>query len=189
MKSNKVDVCFGGYDLVAAFYQGKFQGRARFKKKLVFDVEGSDIDDVLNKLKEAINQEHRKRMVLGATTPAVEAFLDAFQRVMKNINDGQHAMLKAHYRAPGQRLSPTELAKAAGYSSIGGVNLWYGFLGQWLFESMTESIDVMLNTDGSPVFTSVLAKYIPDPADPVAHYVWEMRPEVAKALEVLGLAD
>jgi hypothetical protein len=189
MKSDKVDVIYGGYSLVAAFYKGKYQGRALFNKKRVFDVEGTDIDDVLNKLKEAINQEHRRRMVPGAATPKVEAFLDAFQRVMKSINDGQYAMLKAHFRAPGHRLSPTELAKAAGYSGVGGVNLWYGFLGQWLFEGMTENVDVMLNLDDSPVFTSVLAKYVPDPASPETNYVWEMRPEVIEAIEVLGLAD
>lgn len=118
MRSNKVDVSYGGYDLVAALYKGKFQGRAYFNKKAVFEVEGYGTEDVLEKLKQAINHEHRQRMVPGAETPAVEVYLDAFQRIMKNINDSQFAMLKAHYRAAGYRLSPAELANAAGYSGI-----------------------------------------------------------------------
>ncbi len=189
MTRNRIDLDFGGYHLISAFYQGKFQGRALLNNKRIFETDGDSIDDVLSKLKNIVTQSQKNRIVSGAPSPAADAFIEAFQNVMNRINDGQSAMIKAHYKANDQCLTPLELAKAAGYKDIGGVNLWYGFLGQWLFEQMTVSDDLLLNDDGSPVYTSVLAKYIENPSNPAGQKVWKLRPEVMVAIETLGLAN
>jgi hypothetical protein len=191
MTSDNVKEQYRTHLLVSALYKGKYQGTVWLDNKLVNKVDGTSIENVLTQLKSWVDQKYSKRIVPDAQTPAVGAFVDGFRRVMSRINDGQYAMLRAHFHARNRRLSPIDLASAANYQpgKVGGVNIWYGNLGQWIFEEMTAELDILLNEDGSPVYTSVLARYIDDPDNPDGHNVWEMRPEVAAAIEVLGLAN
>ncbi len=189
MTADRILEDYRRHQLLSAFNGGKYRGRAWFNKTLEFELEGTNIDDVLSKLREAVDRKYAKRIVQGAISPTVDAFVVGFQRILKQVNDGQYAMLKAHFLAPNRCLTPEALAEAAGYKDIGGVNLWYGKLGQWLFEEMSVELDLHLYDDGSPVYTSVIARYIPDATNPDGHHVWEMRPEVAKAVEALGLAN
>jgi hypothetical protein len=180
---------YRNHQLLSAFHEGKYQGRAWCGKSLVLDVEGTGIADVLSLLKAKIDQQYSNRIIVGAVPPSAAAYIEAFRKIYNRINENQFAMLRAHYLAPGHCLTTTALADVAGYKDIGGVNLWYGFLGQWLFENMTVPVDILLD-HGVPVYTSVLASWIADPSSPPSHkshYVWKLHDAVVQAIEEMGL--
>lgn len=52
------------------------------------------------------------------------------------INDGQKAMLKAHFNAHNRSITYTDLAAAAGYDGYKSANLHYGKLGNNLGEAL-----------------------------------------------------
>jgi hypothetical protein len=181
---------YRNHQLVSAFHDGKYRGVAWHNGQRVFNAESTSIADALTKLKEWVDQQYSARIISGADSPSVSAYVNAFRQVLPRVNNSQFAMLRAHYHAPEHCLTPTALAEAAGYKDIGGVNLWYGFLGQWLFEIMTTPLDLMLYDDGSPVYTSVLASWIPDPTSDQlnhGHHVWKLHDEVVTAIEEMGL--
>lgn len=187
MTSDRIVEEYRGYTLIAALHQGKFRGHARKNNELAFELEGVSVQDALKQLRNRIDAVYAKRIVLGAASPKAAAYAAAFKKIIQKMNDGQYAMLKAHFHAPNRCLSPMALAEAAGYKDIGGVGLWYGFLGQWIFEEMTD--DISLDAiKGVPIYTTALASYISDPTNPAGHDVWKMHDEVATAIEGLGLA-
>ena len=95
-------------------------------------------------------------------------------------------MLKAHYHAPDQTLTASQLANAAGYDDYSSANLHYGRVGKLLNDVLP--IELHRRSDGTPVYTSALAT----PGDRTTdeqHWTWKLRPQVAFAIEQLGLAS
>jgi len=111
-----------------------------------------------------------------------EEFKKALLSSRRDITDGQHKMLAAHYAASGHKLTATELAEAAEYPSYSAANLQYGLLGRTLGSWMSLKPEKRL--DGSPVWTTILALGSPDSPDD-GQFEWVMRPELARALEDL----
>ena len=94
-------------------------------------------------------------------------------------------MLKAPYRAPNQTITATELATAAGYKSYSAANLQYGNVGKALYEELP--VEIPAREDGSLIYTSALAT-AGEKTEAEVHWAWKLRPEVAYAIEHLGLA-
>jgi hypothetical protein len=186
MTQDRITEDYRGFKLLSAFNNGKHRGRAWFGKDIVRDIEGDSIASVMEQLKSWVDDGHAQRISSLSPTPSATVFIDAFERIRENINDGQLAMLRAHYSAPNRCLSPKALADAAGYQDIGGVNLWYGFLGQWVFEAMSAPMSLLIE-DGKPVYTSALASYIQDPAYAEVKNVWKMHDDVAIAIKAIAL--
>ena len=117
--------------------------------------------------------------------PAVaDPILAPIVAVLARAGRRQREMLRAHYRAAGRRLTATGLAQAAGCRHYAFANRWYGQMGRELFGAVPSRID-RWTAAGVPVFTTMLAADVTQPGD--AERVWELRPNVARAVEVLGL--
>ncbi len=119
----------------------------------------------------------------SSQVPNSARFQDALL-ALRPIADGQMKMLREHFRAPGHRLTATQLADAAGYPNYRTANLHYGKLGRALGEYL--SFPPPQQDKGEPLYTSVIAfgedgTGIGDKA----HYVWTMRPELVEALSDL----
>jgi hypothetical protein len=63
-------------------------------------------------------------------------FCAALKCIHSEINEGQWAMLRAHFLAPGCELTASKLAREAGYKNYRGTNLRYGKLGTLLREAL-----------------------------------------------------
>ena len=114
--------------------------------------------------------------------PEKSAYRAALLAIRGEISDGQHAMLRAHATADGQRLTATELAEAAGYATHSSANLHYGKLGKTLGEQLGFT-PPMSRKGGGPVWTNVLATGDEDAAAvSAADFVWTMRPPLYDAL-------
>ena len=57
------------------------------------------------------------------------------------MSGGQRAMLRAHYEAPGRKITATQLAQAAGFANFSAANLQYGLLGAMLFAEIPEDLE------------------------------------------------
>lgn len=117
--------------------------------------------------------------------PAVtDAALAPIVTVLARARRRQREMLRAHYRAAGRRLTATGLAQAAGCRHYAYANRWYGQMGRELYGVAPTRID-RWTAAGAPVFTTMLAADVTQPGNP--ERVWELRPDVARAAELLGL--
>jgi hypothetical protein len=104
---------------------------------------------------------------------------------MDELSDGHIAMLKAHHAAPGREITASRLARAAGYASYAAANLQYGLLGKTLYEELPVKLPTY--DDGTPCYTYALAT-AGNTDEAESHWIWKLRPEVADAMEQLGLS-
>ena len=151
----------------------------------IYTYEGSSKDEILEHLRNYIDESFMTIARERSAPPSGDEYVRAFQGILDDLPPSYCAMLKAHYHAPDQTISATELADAAGYSSYSPANLHYGTLGKMLYEVLP--VEVHKGTDGKPVYTYALATDA-DRGGPEEYWKWKLRPEVAYAIERLGLA-
>ena len=185
MTQDRVTENYRNFSLVAALHKGKFRGRAFKAHDPQFDVEGSSVQDVLDLLRRRIDEVLedlvRRRELEPVTSPE---YVAAFKNIQDRLGDGQRAMLKAHYNAPDRTMTATELATAAGYESYAAANLQYGFVGKWLHEELL--CPLPKREDGTKIYTFALATGLDD-GKAETEWRWVLKPEVASAMQELGL--
>ena len=98
-----------------------------------------------------------------------------------HLTDVQRAMLLAHYKAPGHKVTARELAEAAGAGKWQAVNSQYGRLGTNLRDA--------LEYYGEGQQSSVIASLFAPGHQGNSEWLWEMHPQVAEALELLGWVE
>lgn len=173
------------YKLLARFHQGGFKGRIWDSgNKLLTEVNGADLDELVTTLKSYIDDIFLDKANSRTSPPEVAEYIQAFQNILGELPDSYLAMLKAHYCADNRTITATNLAKACGYKNWNPVNLHYGLLGKRLNEELPIQLEKYPN--GKPIQTFALAT-AGDRSQEEAHWQWVMRPEVARAMEQLGL--
>lgn len=113
-----------------------------------------------------------------ALRPISFQFQEAFRKIGPSLTGKQMEMLKAHYNAPGRKITARQLAAAVGYSGYHSANLQYGKVGSMLCEIMGRkpSSDALY----------VLAEFIRPGTESNPEWIWRMRDPAARALEELG---
>lgn len=94
-------------------------------------------------------------------------------------------MLRAHYNAERQALSAEELAVAAGMKNYSAANIHYGKFARQLC-GLLDYAPPEADKNNDTRWTYVLATY-PGDRNAKGDHLWFLRPEVARALEELGL--
>ena len=116
--------------------------------------------------------------IVDPETLSTDDYARALLAIRPKMTPRQFDMLEAHYHAPNQRLSARQMAKAVNLRNGASANLQYGILAGHLREvisSLPESDNVYL-----------LATLIPPGQAANQEWLWELRPQVAEALERLG---
>lgn len=170
--------------ILAAKRDGRFKGRVFKNKEVFYECEGESIDGVIAELKTFVDDSHARITESRQAPPSGDEYVRAFQNMMDTLSKGHRAMLKAHFRAEDQTISVIDLAKAAGYATHNSVNLQYGSVGFTLNEELP--IKLLCRADGTPIAMTALAEPV-DPSGPEKHWALKLRPEVAYAIEELGL--
>jgi len=184
MNKDRIIEPYRRHKLLSTLHEGKYKGRVWKEKELLTEIEGESIDDVLSKLRNFVDTQFIKTAESRETAPSAERYMKAFQTIISDLPDSHISMLKAHYHAPNQEITATALAAAVGYANYGAANLQYGTLGKNLYEELP--IILPKRSDGSLIFTYMLATG-GDQDSSEEFWVWKMRPEVASAIEHLGL--
>lgn len=175
----------GEYTLVARLHKGAYRGALWHGGHIVQQVEGYSLQDVYRKL-EALLYERQaaKAAARKGVGPSVEEAVKALNRVLAKASHGQRSMLRAHFHAPEQRITATQLADAAGYGSYSAANLQYGLLGAMLFAETPE--DLPRRSNGTPIMTCAIASGEDQRDGGEEHWVWKMRPHIEQGLRQLG---
>ena len=178
---------FGPYDLVVRERDGQHRGVLwKGGEQLVAVTAASNAE--ARALLESSYYAMRDEQVAarGALDLDDQAIATALEFVWPHLNPGQKAMLLTQYRAPQRRMTSTELASAAGYKTHSAVNLWYGKAGLMFFHEAPRRLPT--GKDGRPVFSFTLSVEGEKPQDcDKKDWVWEMRPEVARGLEIAAV--
>ncbi|MGZ5772947.1 hypothetical protein [Ramlibacter sp.] len=175
----------GEYTLVARLHKGAYRGALWHAGAIVEQVQGASLENVYRQL-EALLYERQlaKATSRQGAQPSVEEAVKALTRVLAKASHGQRDMLRAHFQAPQQRITATQLADAAGYSSYSAANLQYGLLGAMLFAEMPE--DLPRRSNGTPIMTCVIASGEDQRGVGEEQWVWKMRPHIHQGLRELG---
>jgi hypothetical protein len=110
--------------------------------------------------------------------PSSGEYTRALTTILPELNDGQRRCLWEHCRAPGRTITARQLAAAVGYAEYRAVNLQYGGLASRLCKELNVTIN------GDALF--VLAFFAHDPDFEGGEGLLVMRPQMARALELLG---
>ena len=184
MPSDRVKEAYRRHTVLAAKHEGQFKGRVFKDRQVVYECEGTSIDELLVTLKAFVDESLYEAAENRLSPPDGEEYVHAFQKIQTGLTDAQCAMLKAHYHADEQTLTATELAKAAGYATYSAANLQYGIVGFNLNEELPIKLETRAN--GTPIATFALATAGEQKGSEL-HWTWKLRPGVAYAIEKLGL--
>lgn len=122
--------------------------------------------------------------------PTANDYKQAFLAISNQMTKSHKLMLKAHYHAPVQTITATELAQAAGYENYNGANLQYARIGE-LIANHLNHLPPEREDNGKPFWSWMLASgYWKTLKGNKNHtqreWQWQLRPQVAQALEDLG---
>jgi hypothetical protein len=114
--------------------------------------------------------------------PTVEQYKAAFAglQMRNSISRKQQEMLKAHHDAPAHSISATKLATTVGYKSYRAVNSQYGRLARKVISELG------ITLPRGYVAVGILVGFVNPGYAENPHWLWVLRPNVAKALEQLG---
>ena len=185
MNKDRIVESYRGYEIVAAKQTGTCKGVVWKGREQIHACTGVSLEEIVRDMKDLVDQQHDERFKARTKPPEQEEYIEAFRKILSRLSDSHLAMLKAHFYAPNQTMTATQLANAAGYAGYSSANLQYGTVGKMLNDMLP--VELHTRSDGTPVFTSALAT-AGDRSGEDAHWTWKLRPEVAFAIEQLGLA-
>jgi hypothetical protein len=120
--------------------------------------------------------------------------VDSYKKALEELGKDESpliingfSMLKANYRSPGRLISATRLSNAADkdYDGVGAGNIQYGKFAHRI-ANLIDHIPQKSQADGTPAWTYTLCE-AHQYKDRNGHFQWILRPEVAAAMEELGL--
>ena len=113
------------------------------------------------------------------------AFATLLEKPSPKVKNG-FLMLKANYRSPGRTISAARLASAAGYTSYSTGNEQYGSFAHKIADIL--GIESVRDANGDEHWTYTICNASTE-SDQSGHFQWTLRPEVAEALEALGIVE
>lgn len=174
----------GPYSLVARQQEDLVRGVIWLAGKKVEDCSGTSVDAVFDALRDRVGELMHGAAEQRVGPPAQADTLGALRRVIPKMTPAQVRMLRAHFVAPDQRITATQLADAAQYESYRAANLHYGQLGYLLYVELPTPLP-RRESDGKLIYTCSLAEEEDQRGEDEAEWVWKMRPHVAAALGAL----
>lgn len=119
--------------------------------------------------------------------PTVEELMAGFDRIRDKITPQQMIMLQVNYYSGGRAATMRELATASGYGDYKIANIQYGGLAKRLYKAIGYPAPRSRNSDNT-YWVLGLGEFI-DRSDFGLEMQCVMLPEVAKALERLGIVE
>ena len=175
---------YRGYKLVAALSGGAYKGKTWNPDGTHTLFDGNSVTEIINAQKDLVDKTFIDQANARTSSPAAIEYVRAFQKIIVGLPDSYVLMLKAHYKAPNQTITSTQLAAACKFHNYNAAVLHYGTLGAKLYELMP--INLPTHKDGTPIYAFMLATEGEGGQDK-SEWEWKMRPEVAQAIEQLGL--
>jgi hypothetical protein len=178
----KEDYC--NFDLIARCWNDEYRGRAWKNKEKVADFEGSDLDEIMRGLRAIVDEiQHEKRQSRGRRKPGAKEIADAIAGFEPKLTRAQKMMLAIHAKTPGQRIMVRAISRVGDYASAELALADYADVGRRLADELayhpgSRRKDIYPGT--ALLFNEELVI-----GAVTAETILSLRPEVAKALELL----
>jgi hypothetical protein len=178
----KEDYC--NYDLIARCWNDEYRGRVWKNKDRIADYDGTDLDEIMRELREIVDGiQHQKRQRRGKKKPTAREIADAIIGFEPKLSRAQKMMLAIHAKAPAQRLAVRAISRLGDYATPELAFADYAQAARRLADELAYSPgsrrkDVYPGTAVMFTEEAVIGSIGADT-------VLTLRPEVAKALELL----
>jgi hypothetical protein len=178
----KEDYC--NYDLIARCWNDEYRGRVWKNKDRIADYDGTDLDEIMRELREIVDGiQHRKRQRRGKKKPTAREIADAVIGFEPKLSRAQKMMIAIHAKAPAQRLAVRAISRLGDYATPELAFADYAQAARRLADELAYSPgsrrkDVYPGT--AVMFTEEVCV-----GSISSDTVLTLRPEVAKALELL----
>lgn len=178
----KEDYC--NFDLIARCWNDAYRGRIWKNKERIADFEGSDLDEIMQELREIVDRiQDEKRRKRGKKKPAAREIADAIVGIEPKLSRAQKMMLVIHAKAPGQRVSVRAINRVGDYAAAEQAFADYAQIARRLCDELAYSPggrkkDIYPGT--SLLFQEDICRGAVG-----ADTVLTLKPDVAKALELL----
>ncbi|MDB2438664.1 hypothetical protein N9W89_08120 [Hellea sp.] len=140
-------------------------------------IDGNSTEESLANAKAHIDAIHKEKQKLRPA-PHIGTFDDYVEALTASMPaDHECAMLSAHYKSEGKRLTAAELAKSAGWDSFSSANRFYGKLGK----RIADQVGLDLTGRDEQAWTEALATFDEETRQ------WIMHDNLAKALVHLNM--
>ena len=178
----KEDYC--NFDLIARCWNDEYRGRAWKNKERIADFEGTDLDEIMSELRVIVDRiQGEKRKQRGKKKPTPQEIADAIVAIEPKLSRAQKMMLAIHGKALNQRVNVKAISRVGDYASPEGAFADYACVARRVCDELAYApgsrrkdvypgVGLFFNeeiTVGSVTTDTVLS----------------LRPEIAKALEIL----
>jgi len=123
---------YRNYDLIARFWDGCYRGRLFKLKERIADIEGEDLDAIVNELRSTVDALVHERQKARKKEPTVGEWQAALAGLGAKIREEQRAMLLAHARADEGVASLAVLQRAGHYPTVPQALAQYAIVAQRL---------------------------------------------------------
>lgn len=109
---------YRNYDLIARFWDGSYRGRLFKLKERIADIEGDDLDAIVQELRQTVDHLVQERQKQRKKEPTVGEWQAALAALQGRFREEQRAMLLTHARAEEGSASLGVLQRAGHYASV-----------------------------------------------------------------------
>lgn len=178
----KEDYC--NHDLIARCWQDEYRGRVWKNKEKIADFEGSDLDEIMQELREIVDGiQQEKRRLRGKKKPSPQDIANAITGIEPKLSRAHKMMLAIHAKAPGQRVTVRAIGRLGDYASSELAFEDYAQLARRLCDELAYNPGGR-RKDTYPG-TALLFTEEVVVGEVGADTLLTLRPDVAKALEIL----
>lgn len=127
---------YRNYDLIARYWDGCYRGRLFKLKERIADIEGEDLEAIVQELRSTVDQLVHERQKLRKKEPTVGEWQAALSALQSRLKEEQRAMLLTHARAEEGTTSLGLLQRAGHYTSVPSAIAHYAAMAQRLADEV-----------------------------------------------------
>jgi hypothetical protein len=127
---------YRNYDLIARYWDGCYRGRLFKLKERIADIEGEDLDSIVQELRNTVDQLVNERQKQRKKEPTVGEWQAALTALQSRIKEEQRAMLLTHARADEGIANLALLQRAGHFTNMNAAISHYASLAQRLADEV-----------------------------------------------------
>jgi len=127
---------YRNYDLIARYWDGSYRGRLFKQKERVADIEGDDLDVIVQELRKSVDQLVHERQKQRKKEPTVGEWQAALSALQPRLKEEQRLMLLTHARAEEGIVSLGVLQRTGHYPTVPTTIAQYAALAQRLADEV-----------------------------------------------------
>lgn len=123
---------YRNYDLIARYWDGCYRGRLFKLKERIADIEGEDLESIVQALRKTVDELVNDRQKLRKKEPTVGEWQAALSALQSRLKEEQRTMLLTHARAEEGTASLSLLQRAGHYPTVPSAIAHYSAMAQRL---------------------------------------------------------